>query len=100
MSIDAVSSLRRRMIEDMNARKLCAGGTGDFHSSLWDFCNYQLFFCRSHNAGRVFLFLCRMGTTCRGPHDRFDINSDSAADLCRGWRSRALKIDISQIASG
>jgi hypothetical protein len=34
-----------------------------------------------------------------GPHDRFDINSDSAADLCRGWRSRAPKIDINQIAS-
>jgi integrase/recombinase XerD len=25
MSTDSVSSLRRRMIEDMNARKLCAG---------------------------------------------------------------------------
>jgi hypothetical protein len=25
MSIDAVGPLRRRMIEDMNARKLCAG---------------------------------------------------------------------------
>jgi integrase/recombinase XerD len=25
MSMDAVSPLRRRMIEDMNARKLCAG---------------------------------------------------------------------------
>ena len=25
MSIDAISPLRRRMIEDMNARKLCAG---------------------------------------------------------------------------
>ena len=25
MSTDAVSTLRQRMIEDMNARKLCAG---------------------------------------------------------------------------
>ena len=33
MSIDAISPLRRRMIEDMNARKLCAGTQrGHIHS--------------------------------------------------------------------
>jgi hypothetical protein len=42
------------------------GGTRDFHSSLWDYCNDQFFFCRSHNAERFFLFFCRMRTTCRG----------------------------------
>ena len=31
MSIDAVTPLRQRMIEDMNARKLCAEGP---HSQL------------------------------------------------------------------
>jgi hypothetical protein len=33
MSTDSVSSLRQRMIEDMNARKLCAGTQrGHIHS--------------------------------------------------------------------
>jgi len=62
-------------------------GTGVFHRSLWDFCNNQLFFYRSHNAGRVFLFPCRTGTTYRGPHDHFNISSDSAVDVWRSWRS-------------
>ena len=34
MSMDAVSPLRQRMIEDMNARKLCAGTQKRPHPQL------------------------------------------------------------------
>jgi hypothetical protein len=41
-------------------------GARIFHSTLWDFCNNQSFFCHSHNAGRVLLFPVAWGQHAGG----------------------------------
>jgi hypothetical protein len=57
MSIDAVTPLRRRMIEDMNARKLCAHTQrGHIHS-----CN-SLSFSNDHPKRR--LWRTSAGSSC------------------------------------
>jgi hypothetical protein len=49
MSTDAVTPLRHRMIEDMNARKLCAGTQrGHIHSCK----RFAVFLNRSPDSGR------------------------------------------------
>jgi hypothetical protein len=66
MSIDAVSSLRRRMIEDMNARKLCAGGYGGFPQQSVGFLQLSVLFLSKPQCGAGFSVSLSHGDNMQG----------------------------------
>ena len=51
MSTDSISPLRQRMIEDMNARKLCAGYAEGPHPQLQTVCCFSEAFSRHGYGG-------------------------------------------------
>jgi hypothetical protein len=66
MSIDAVSSLRRRMIEDMNARKLCAGARGISTAVCGIFATISSFFVEATMRGGFFCISVAWGQHAGG----------------------------------
>jgi len=73
--------------------------TRAFHRSLWDFCNDQFFFVEAISPAGFPVSLSHGYNMQGGRMTVSTLILILAADLYRGWRSRALKIDINQIAS-
>jgi hypothetical protein len=63
-------------------------GTGEFSTAVCGiFATISSFFAEATMRDEFSFFPVAWGQHAGGPHDRFNISSDSAVDVWRSWRS-------------